>query len=84
MRQNIHEVVQIGDAIRLRSTELDVLGYVVALRRDLVTLSHEDPSKARRLRYRVYWQDIRRQMGRGDRTYRLRSFDEYEVLCRSK
>lgn len=87
-----------GDFIELSNTEGCVGGYVVRHKATKITLSHQDPVKEEKWYRNKPWKELRPlllnlrralspkgyKIFSGDRTYKLKDFDKYKVLQKTK
>lgn len=74
------DTVKCGDIVILRNDEIEICGYVVTIRYPDIVLSHEEPYARRHMGLRVFWDGLRRSVGRGDKAYDLGRFDSYEIV----
>ena len=83
------EGVHVGDLLKLSNPELSVVGYVLNYSSQYVKLGHENPLDHQRCHDSKYTTDNFHspkggKLFRGDRTYYLRDFDDYETLQKAK
>jgi len=69
-----------GDIVLLHSESVDVSGYVCNFNSERIILSHEDPFTSVTWGGGSYDRGIRKNLGRGDKTYNLSRFESYEVI----
>ncbi|MBW2976787.1 hypothetical protein KY347_05055 [Candidatus Woesearchaeota archaeon] len=71
--------VNIGDQVELRSDGLNISGYVLYLSTKEIKLSHENPFSTKR-GFKAHNDFFRKELTAGNRTYRLKGFEHYDVL----
>lgn len=68
-----------GDLVLLKNPEEErkASGHIIKMTRKAVRLSHEDPNNPVGWTYRTFPSD---KLGKGDRTYDLTGFTDYDIL----
>ena len=72
-------LVHFGDLIVLKSTIIDVAGFVITHNDKTVKLSHENPNSVFH-GTDIHFSGKRRSFTSGNRVYNLKRFESYDVL----